>query len=653
MTQLTLQQMFELAGQHRRGGRAAEAEALYRQILAQQPQHADAMHLRGITLFQLGRAGEALELIRQAVALNPGRSDYLHNLGLVSAALGKADEAIAAYRQALAARPDFPEACSSLANALRAKGDLDGAAEMFRRAATLRPQDPEAHNGLGCALMDQGRSEEAAAAFRAALALKPDHAQALYNLGNAMVALGRLDEAVESFRAATILRPDDADAHNNLGMALKEIAQLDQSLASFERGLAVSPNQQSIDSNRVYTLYFHPRYDAGAILKENLLWNQRHAADLAGQIQPHRNDRSPQRRLRIGYVSHDFFNHCQSFFTFPLLGHHDHGLFEVFCYASVARPDEFTQHLRGFAGVWRDCLGKSDADVAQMIRDDQIDVLVDLTMHMAHGRLLVSARKPAPVQVAWLAYPGTTGLSAIDYRLTDPYLDPPGSDAYYSEKSIRLPETFWCYDPLTRQPTVNELPALQNRCVTFGCLNNFCKINPPLLQLWARVLSAVPDSKLLLLVPQGSSRRWVLQTLGIDPLRVDFVPYQTRRMYLQTYHRIDLGLDTFPYNGHTSSLDSLWMGVPVVSLCGQTAVSRAGLSQTSNLGVAQDWVAQTPDEFVQLAAKWAHDLPRLAQLRSTLRPRMQQSPLMDAARFTRNMEAAYRQLWKQWCDGPR
>ncbi len=288
----------------------------------------------------------------------------------------------------------------------------------------------------------------------------------------------------------------------------------------------------------------------------------------------------------------------------------------------------------------------SDEQLAELIRRDRIDILVDLTLHMAQNRMLVFARKPAPVQVTWLGYPGTTGLETMDYRLTDPYLDPPGeTDAFYTEKSLRLPHTFWCMDPealgASEMPGINPPPAERAGHVTFGCFNNFCKVNQPLLELWSRVLDAVPGSRMVLLAPPGSRRQWVARTLGE---RVDFVSRDSRRNYLRFYNRIDLGLDTLPYNGHTTSIDSLWMGVPVVTLLGRTVVGRAGFSQLSNVGLSE-LAATTADQFVELAAKLAADLPKLTELRRTLRERTRSSPLMDGERFARDIESAYRQMW--------
>jgi predicted O-linked N-acetylglucosamine transferase (SPINDLY family) len=303
--------------------------------------------------------------------------------------------------------------------------------------------------------------------------------------------------------------------------------------------------------------------------------------------------------------------------------------------------------------VWRTTVGLSDQELANLVRDDGIDILVDLAMHTANNRLLVFARKPAPVQVTWLAYPGTTGLGTIDYRLTDPYLDPPGLfDAFYSEESVRLPETFWCYDPLSHEPAVNALPALESGVITFGSLNNFCKVNEGCLELWADVLREVPRSRLLLFAPRGQARARALAALGqrgITEARLEFIDRLPRHQYLRLYHRIDLTLDPVPCNGGTTTFDACWMGVPTITLVGKTVVGRSGWSLLSNLGLPE-LAAKRREEYVELAARWAGDLDRLYKVRGSLRERMQQSPLMDSRRFARHVEQAYRHMWGRWCN---
>jgi len=651
MPPLTIQDAFKLAMQHHQTERLKEAEQLYRQILAQQPGHVGALHLLGVIAAQVEQYDVAVNLIGQAIALKPDWPEAQNNLGNALKSLGRLDEAIVAYRQALALKPGYAQAHYNLGSTLQSQGHLDQAIAAYRQAITVKPRYPEAYYNCGNALRDNGQLDEAIAAYQQAIALKPDFADAYNNLGYALQAQGRLDQAVKAYRQAIALRPGYAEALNNLSGALKNLGQLDEAIAAQRQALALKPGFFEAHSNLILSLHYHPNFDAAAIATEHRRWNLLYAEPLKKFIQPHANDRNLDRRLRIGYVSADFRTHASAYFLVPLLEHHDTRQVELFCYAQVARPDEMTHRFQQHA-QWRSTVGVSDEQIAQQIRQDRIDILVDLKLHTAGNRLLVFAHKPAPVQVTWLGYPGSTGLTAIDYRLSDPYLDPPGMDeSVYSEQTIRLPDTFWCYDPLNgRDVPLSPLPAMHNGVVTFGCLNNFCKVNDGVLAAWARVLQQVKNSRLLLLAPEGEHRQQTVDRLGkegIDPNRVEFAPRQSRREYLELYHRIDIGLDSFPYNGHTTSLDSFWMGVPVVTLVGQKAVSRAGLCQLSNLGLA-DLAGQTPEQFVQIAVALANDLPRLQQLRSTLRQRMGQSQLMDAPRFAANVEAAYRWMWRKY-----
>jgi protein O-GlcNAc transferase len=641
---------FDLAKQHHQAGRFADAEPLYRQILSQQPNDAPSLHLLGILLTQTGRTDAGISMIRQALAIRPDWPEAHGNLGIVLQGRGEIQPAIDSYQRAIQLRPDFVEAKNNLSFALRLNGQIDQAVATAQEALALRPDYAPAYINLGFALESRGELNPAIEAYRKALTIRPDLSQAQINLSNALCTLGQTDQALAIARQAVATQGNFAAAQLNLANILQTIANLDEAIARYQLAHNLDPNDLRASINRLFALHFHPGLNSAAILSEHKKWNDEYAAPFKNQLRPHENDRNPNRKLRIGYVSPDFRQHCQSFFTIPLLWHHDHQNFEIICYADVAKIDEITQRIQKYADQWKSTVGLSDAQVADMIRADRIDVLVDLTMHMSAGKPLVFARKPAAVQIAWLAYPGTTGLAAMDYRLTDPFLDPPGSyDADYVEQSIRLPQTFWCYDPLVTEPPVNPLPALSNGFITFGCLNNFCKVTDPTLALWSRVLLAVPNSRLILMSPPGSHRNRVVEKLKVEANRIEFLSFQPRPQYLQTYHRIDLGLDTFPYNGHTTSLDSLWMGVPVVSLMGQTVVSRAGFSQTSNLGLADELVAKSEDQFVEIAKKLSGDFNHLSQLRSTLRQRMEQSPLMDGKLFARGMETIFRDLWIRWC----
>ena len=634
-------------------GKLAQAMEACRKAIQLKSDCAEAYGNLGIAFRKLGKFEEAVAAYRKAIELRPGTAEFHVNLANAFNALGKHDKAIAACTRAVEISPESPEVRYGLGDVLKAQGKLDEAATAYSRAIELKSDYFAAYLSLGNVLNDQGKFDLALGACRKAIELKPASAEAHFNLANTLRDREDPDAAAAEYRTSLALKPDYAEAHVNLASVLRNQGLADEALGHFDRSIALRPDDAGFHSNRIYAIHFHPHYDAAAILREHLAWNHLHARPLQAKALPHDNDRSPERRLRIGYVAPDFREHCQSLFTVPLLSHHDHEGFEIFCYSGVVSPDAVTEQLRAFADGWRSTVGISDDGVADMIRRDQIDILVDLTLHMSHNRLLVFARKPAPVQVTWLGYPATTGLGAMDCRFSDPYLDPPEQDEFYAEQTVRLAQTFWCYDPLTSEPAVNDLPALGNGWITFGCLNNFCKVNENVLDLWAQVLTAVPNSRLMLLAAEGSHRQRTRDSLArrqVDPQRIEFAGHRPRREYLEHYHRIDIGLDTFPYNGHTTSLDSYWMGVPVVTLAGWTAVGRAGVSQLSNLGLTE-LIARTAEQYVQIAATLAQDKPALAKLRGELRTRMQNSALMDGGRFAASIEAAYRQMWRRWCGG--
>jgi predicted O-linked N-acetylglucosamine transferase (SPINDLY family) len=692
-------QTLSKAIEHLQAGRLAEAEALLNQALAAQPDHPDALHLLGCAASKAGRPTDAVRLIRKAIAADPAQSVFHNNLGLALLMVGDKLAAIQAFRAAIALNPDSPDSYHHLGITLCDLGEFAQAIECFNQAVSRWPHHALSHYNLGnCwakkgaaippggdAAQRQDHLQKAIGCFRRALELRPDYGDAGNNLANALREAGRMDEAIEVWRRtaasgshffagynlgralyerdlldesllaiqkALRINPKYSDAYNNLGNVFRQAGQSDHAISQFDRAIQLDPQAPAAQSNRLYTLSYSPSADAERLLREHQNWNDGVVRRWGESIRPHENDRSPNRRLKIGYVSPNFWGHCQFLFTSPLFSNHRHDEFEIHCYSDVKTPDEFTARLRGWADVWRNIAGMNDDQAAELIRRDKIDILVDLTLHMAENRMLLFARKPAPVQVTWLGYPGTTGLTTMDYRLTDPYLDPPGeTDRFYTEKSLRLPHTFWCIDAQALDspdfPAVNALPALSAGGITFGCLNNFCKVNQPLLELWKRVLDAVPGSTMRMRAPAGSCRKWVSQTLGD---RVDFVDRASRMDYLRYFNHVDLSLDTLPYNGHTTTLDSLWMGVPAVTMIGQTVVGRAGLSQLSNLGLTR-FVADSPDRFVELAQSAAADLPALSELRRTLRDRMRASPLMDAPRFARDIEWAYRAIWREWCEG--
>jgi predicted O-linked N-acetylglucosamine transferase (SPINDLY family) len=658
-------------------GTYEQAMASYREALKLKPAYPEAHYNLGNTLQKLGDFFEAVASYRDAIRHWPSYAEAHYNLGNALAAMSHRDEAIAAFRHAVWLRPNYPDAWNNLGNELAAARRYGEAVAAYKQAIAQRPGGADLWNNLGNALRDSGRHNEAIEAYRHALSLRRDFAEALYNMGIALGEMDRLDESIEAYRHAWQMRPSFADAYHNLAIALKDAGQLEEAISCFRRALSLKPDSK-IAGDLAYTLNFIEE-DPRKVREETRRWNERFARPFFPAAPTFENDRTVDRtsagsaepRLRIGYVSPDFREHPVGRFMLPLLANHDRSRFQVFCYTDLHHADWLTDQIKPRVDVWHTTIDLSDEQLARLIHDDRIDVLVDLTMHMRGSRLLAFARKPAPVQATYLAYCGTTGLGTMDYRLTDPYLDPlstssgqaPGSftaqgegrdDAIYSEKSIWLPQTYWCYEPSAKAPEPGPLPALAIGHVTFGCLNNFSKVSRKSLTMWAEVLRAVPNSRLVLYSPEGRHRQGVQDLLrfnGVDPSRLEFVALLFPiEKYLERYRKIDIALDPYPYPGGTTTLDSLWMGVPVVTLAGRSAISRSGVSILSNLGTPE-WIGHTPEQYVEIATRLAGDPAGLQAIRQSLREKLRSSPLMNAPQCARDVEAAYGQMWKSWCEG--
>ena len=548
---------------------------------------------------------------------------------------------------------ESPEALVDAGNRFASRGEFQTAAACYRAALLQRPQSVAVNGNLGSVLRRLGDLAGAMECYQRALAIDPNSAAAHNNLGNVLLQTGRPDEAMACYGAAIALKEDFAEAYNNLGKAHDDRGEIDQAIACYRRAVSLEPGSARIHSNLVYALHFHPGSTRASLYAEHQRWNERHARPLVGSWRGHDNDRTPDRPLRVGYLSADLCLHAVGRFLLPLLRGHDPARVTSICYASQAREDAFTARLREHAQVWRNVLNLDDAQSAEQIRADRVDVLVDLSMHMAGNRLPVFARRPAPVQVTYLAYCSTTGLEAIDYRLTHRQLDPRASHRrFYAERSIELPSSYWCYEPGVATPAVGELPARRRGGrITFGCLNSFCKVTRETLCLWRRLLASVPRSQLLLHCHAGARRQEVREFMragGVAPARVEFADFVPIERYFEQYGDIDIALDPFPYCGGTTTCDALWMGVPVVSLAGATAVSRSGRALLTAVGLPELAVA-TPSRYLRQAVKLAENSGRLAQLRRSLRERMRASALMDDRGFAREVEKAYRTMWGELC----
>lgn len=659
---------FKLGNTLATNGSPEEAAKSFRRVLQLSPNHVDALNNLGNTLLGCGQPEEAAALYRRVLTMRPEHFLARNNLAAGLLAVGEFEEAAEAARRAIAMKPDYPPARRNLGDALAASGKWSDAAESYKKLIELESAraggDPgaaaDARLKRGTALKHLARFDEAISLFREAVALMPRELEPRDHLAGIFWEIGYMDEALAIVRETVQNHPASAKAHNMLANVLMERGQLDDAIDGFARAVELDPSDASMHSNKIFACMFHPAYDSARLLHEARQWDRQHAPRGSGERPANPGAPGPHRKLRIGYVSADFRDHVIGRNVLPLLRERDRAEFEVFCYSDTPDFDRMNRQLRGFADGWRDIAGLPADKVAGQIRDDGVDLLVDLALHTGGNRLPVFALRPAPVQVTFGGYPGTTGLRVIDYRLTDPHLDPPGlHDDEYVERSIRLPHSFWCYDPAAMEVAdiaePGPPPAISAGHVTFGCLNNFRKVNDGSLQLWAKVMARIPGSRLLLLAPLGSHRADLANRMaqwGVTPDRIGFVDRGSRGTYLDSYRLIDIALDTIPYNGHTTSLDALWQGVPVVTLVGATVAGRAGFSQARNLRLTE-LVADSPEQFIAIASALAGDLPRLAELRASLRGRMRASPLCDAVGWTRGIEDAYCQMWQKWCETRR
>jgi predicted O-linked N-acetylglucosamine transferase (SPINDLY family) len=641
-----------LGGALRDKGQLEEAIAQYRLALAIRPNYADALNNLGIALKDNGQLDEAVAAFSQSIALNPNFAEAHNNLGVATKDKGQLQEAIARFRQAIAIKPNYPEAHNILGIALKEKGELDNALAAFRMAISLRPTYTEAHSNLGVTLRDEGQPDESIAALRLAISLRPNLAEAHNNLGMALKDKGFLDEAAAAHAQAIALDPLLPEAHNNLGNVLREKGQITEAIAAFRQAVNIKPDYAEAHSNLVFTVLYDPASDPRIVAEEHLRWGQQHGDPLHKFVSIHSaTNRDPNRRLKIGYVSPDFREHVVGGNMLPILKQHNHREFEVYCYSNVSQPDQLTEQFKSVADVWRPITGLSDEAAAEIIRTDGIDILIDLSGHTAKNRLLIFARKPAPIQMSYLGYNDGTALQTMDYRISDHFLDNPESERNYREKTIYLPHCYWCYRPGKATTDPAPPPEISSGFITFGSLCNFAKISEPARDLWARVLLEVKNSHLLLAAHPGDHCQKAADRFashGVDPDRIEFIGRQNWNAYIATFGRIDIALDPIPYNGGISTCDALWMGVPVVTLVGDRAVGRAGKSILMNLNLPE-LIAKTPDEFVAIAVRLANDRPRRENLRRNLRQMMIDSPITNTAQFTADLESLYRQAWRKWC----
>lgn len=488
--------------------------------------------------------------------------------------------------------------------------------------------------------------------FEDVLELEPEHADALHFLGLTGHRIRDLDFAMEYFERSIQARPGDAVFHNNLGSVLVQAGRTEEAAAYFRKALEIDPELNIAHINLIFVMVLLESARPEDVYAEHVAWAKTHADPLLAQARAHENSRDPERRLRIGYVSADFRQHALSYFIEPALAQHDSAAFEVFCYYSGRVADDVTRRLAQYADHWHEIRDLDDEHAAGLIRSHGVDILVDLSGHLRDNRLLVFARKPAPIQVTYLAYPNTTGMSAMDYRITDAVCDPPGAtERFYRETLIRLPRCMWCYQPGADMPALSPSPARRTGRVTFASMNGANKVTERMLSLWGRILGEVPDSRIVLTtVPElGRERiRDALSQAGVAEERISMHDRLPTKDFWALYAGIDILLDTFPMNGGTTTCEALSLGVPVITRSGDIFQSRAGLSILGSMGL-DELIAGSDDEYVRIAVDLARDGAHMAALRAGLRERMRASPLADGHGYARALEAACREVWRRWC----
>ncbi|UEM19357.1 tetratricopeptide repeat protein [Skermanella mucosa] len=634
-----------------RAGRLDEAEAAYRSLLAVHPGHADLLRFFGLLRHQQGRADEAIDLLERAVVLCPDSADGRRTLALLLDKRGDRDGALSHYRAAAGLAPHDAGVLNDFGCALMEAGHLHDAAGVLEGAAMVAPEHGHALANLATVLNRLGRTGEALAFAERAAAVRPDHAATYTTLSIALASAGLVGRAVDAARRAAAIEPADASALVQLGNVLIDAGDPDAAVHAYDRALERQPDHRGATENRLYALHLSPTVGDRDLAAQLRIWG----AGMSSLSEPRPDrGRDPDRRLRIGYVSADFGRHPVGWFLSPVLPNHDRATVEVHAYSGRVVEDEVTDHLRRHCDSWFSTLGMDDAALAGRIRADGIDLLVDLSGHTAHNHLGVFARTPAPVLATWGGLIGTSGLPAMDWLIGDPRQCPAGAEELHTERIVRLPGGYVPYGPPAYAPAVAPLPALGSGHVTFGCFNRLAKVRDGVIALWAGVLDAVPGSRLFLNTRElrcPDLRRTVAARFaqaGIDADRLELGQGGGHADMLAAYAGVDIALDPFPYSGGLTTLEALWMGVPVVTLPGRRFCSRHSLSHVTVLG-HPEWAAADADGYVRIAAALSRDREALARLRAGLRNRMADSPLCDGAGFTRGLEAAYRMMWRRHC----
>ncbi len=651
---LTPRELFSQAMREYAAGNIDAAEAFCHRMLEVAPGHPLAVHYLGLFAYHRGDRQTALRLMERAAGGLGSSPECLLNLARVRRAAGQDQAARQVLERALQIRPGYCDAQAELAELLAKAGEIEQAMTGFEQCIRNGADNPRVLYNAALAMQRGGHNLRAAQLVQMSLAAQPANADALALLGSLEMRAGHLTAAMDAYSKALDCSGNAAEIHGNIGQILWSQGKLDQAIESFRTAIGLKGESAALHSNLVYSLWFSDKHTPAEIFAEHELWEKRHAQRFAATVFHGAIDRHPQRRLRLGYVSPQFRGHSVGRLIEPLLACHDHRQFHVTLYSDVLARDTLTDRLYSLVDQTRLTAGLNDEQMAGLIAADGIDLLVDLNQHMSGSRLGVFARKPAPLQFTYLGYCATTGLRTIDYCLTDRYLDPPNvHSAIHTERPLHLPGCYWAYAPPAEAPSVGPSPCESRGHVTFGSFNTFAKVTPSTLDAWAEILRRVDGSELLAVIAGGAAENAHVHeafvSRGVNPDRVRLFPYQPPRQYLAMLGEVDLALDPFPYAGGTSTLDSLYMGTPVVTLAGQVATARAGVTILTHTGMAE-LIAPDVEGYVRIVVDLALDRSRLARLRQSLRPRLLASSIADARAFAVGFENTLRRVWHEYCN---
>ncbi|HER26289.1 MAG TPA: tetratricopeptide repeat protein, partial [Rhodospirillales bacterium] len=574
----------------------------------------------------------------KALSLEPDYVEAYHNLGIVFQDQGRHGEAVDSFQKVLEIRRDFVVVHRNLGESLQHLGRMEEAIGSYQRALEETPDVAEIHNNIGIAYKSLEQFEVAVVSFHKAIGLKPAYGEAHYNMAACLKSLDQLDAAIVCYRQALAINPNFADGYTNLGIALGECGLLDEAISCFQMVCQLEPTWAGAYSNMLMMEQYRPGHNAQSLLDLHRQWADRYGGHITRHPLPPVSAPDPDRALRIGFVSADLGRHPVGYFIVGLFEHLVKNDIETVVYSDRS-ADDLTDRIRNATDIWHDVQGMSDQQLGQMIVADEIDILFDLAGHLG-TRLLVFAAKPAPLQVTWAGYIGTTGLPAMDYLLSDAHSTPAQEEQFYSEKIIRMADGWLCYSPPEYAPQVGPLPVRRNDSVTYGSFSNPVKINQDVVAVWSQSLARTENSRLFIKCKGGDSIGFknrllgMFEAHGIDPSRLLLEGRSPHAELLACYNKVDLALDPFPYSGGLTTYEALWMGVPVITLPGDTFASRHSASHLMTLGLPE-LVAAGPQQYVELAVGLANDTDRLAALRADLRQMMASSPICDYQKFAR------------------